>query len=115
MKQIRACALISIWVATLTCFSLPLAIAEEPQQTVAVILEIPEGARAGPDFDIDTATEAYINLLSAADRARSDAYMEGGYLVTPLGFSIRSGRRLDGRSIYRLDGRCRARQHRSDT
>ena len=44
-----------------------------------VVLEIPVGAEAGSDFDVDKATEAYINLLSADQRARSDAYMEGNY------------------------------------
>ena len=58
---------------------LPTANAEEPAENVGVVLEIPGGAIAGPDFDIDTATDAYINLLSEEDRARSDAYMEGGY------------------------------------
>jgi STE24 endopeptidase len=44
-----------------------------------VSLEIPDGAKAGPSFDVEEATQAYINLLSEEDRARSDAYMEGGY------------------------------------
>jgi len=63
-----------------------MAVAEDAQQAAAVILEIPEDARAGPGFDIDKATEAYINLLSAEDRARSDAYMEGGYWLQLWGF-----------------------------
>jgi STE24 endopeptidase len=58
---------------------LPTADAQESAETVEVILEIPDGAEAGPDFDIDEATDAYIDLLSEEDRARSDAYMEGGY------------------------------------
>ena len=58
---------------------LPTANAEESAEIVEVVLEIPDGAIAGPDFDIDTAVNAYINLLSEEDRARSDAYMEGGY------------------------------------
>jgi STE24 endopeptidase len=42
-------------------------------------LQVPEAARPGPDFDVERATEAYLNLLSPAQRARSDAYFEGGY------------------------------------
>jgi STE24 endopeptidase len=42
-------------------------------------LVIPPGARMTPDFDVDKATQAYIDLLSPAQRARSDAYFEGGY------------------------------------
>jgi len=44
-----------------------------------VQLQVPEGAAAAPDFDVDRATEAYLNLLSPEQRARSDAYFEGGY------------------------------------
>jgi STE24 endopeptidase len=42
-------------------------------------LQIPDASRPGPDFDVDRATEAYLNLLSAEQRASSDAYFEGGY------------------------------------
>lgn len=44
-----------------------------------VPLVIPAGAQAGPEFDIDKATQAYIETLSAEKRERSDAYFEGGY------------------------------------
>lgn len=42
-------------------------------------LIVPDAARPGPDFDVDAATAAYVDLLSPAQRARSDAYFEGGY------------------------------------
>lgn len=42
-------------------------------------LQIPDAARPGPDFTIDRATDAYVNLLSPEQRAQSDAYFEGGY------------------------------------
>jgi STE24 endopeptidase len=42
-------------------------------------LQIPDAARPGPNFDVDRATDAYINLLSPEQRAKSDAYFEGGY------------------------------------
>lgn len=42
-------------------------------------LQIPDAARPGPAFDVDKATEAYLNLLSPEQRAKSDAYFEGGY------------------------------------
>jgi STE24 endopeptidase len=42
-------------------------------------LQIPAAAQPGPDFDVDRATAAYIDLLSPAQRAASDAYFEGGY------------------------------------
>ncbi len=42
-------------------------------------LQIPDAARPGPAFDVDKATEAYLNLLSPEQREKSDAYFEGGY------------------------------------
>ncbi|GAA0715894.1 M48 family metallopeptidase [Dokdonella soli] len=42
-------------------------------------LQIPDAARPGPNFDVDRATEAYLNLLSPEQRASSNAYFEGGY------------------------------------
>ncbi|MCB1575368.1 MAG: M48 family metalloprotease, partial [Xanthomonadales bacterium] len=42
-------------------------------------LQIPDAARPGPDFDVDRATQAYLDLLSPEQKAQSDAYFEGGY------------------------------------
>ena len=42
-------------------------------------LQIPDAARPGPAFDVERATDAYVNLLSPEQRASSDAYFEGGY------------------------------------
>lgn len=49
-------------------------------------LQIPAAARPGPNFDVDRATEAYLNLLSPEQRAQSDAYFEGGYWLQLWGF-----------------------------
>jgi STE24 endopeptidase len=49
-------------------------------------LVIPPGARMTPDFDAGKATQAYMDLLSPAQRARSDAYFEGGYWWQLWGF-----------------------------
>ncbi len=40
---------------------------------------IPDAARPGPGFDVEKATQAYLAMLSPEQRARSDAYFEGGY------------------------------------
>src|SRR5947209_9716354 len=42
-------------------------------------LVIPAGAQAGPNFNVETATRAYLNTMSPEKKARSDAYFEGGY------------------------------------
>jgi STE24 endopeptidase len=49
-------------------------------------LQIPAAARPGPAFDVDKATEAYLNLLSPEQKAQSDAYFEGGYWLQLWGF-----------------------------
>jgi STE24 endopeptidase len=57
-------------------------------------LQVPEAAVVGPDFDVERATGAYLNLLSPEQRAQSDAYFEGGYwlqlwqLLYGLGASV---------------------------
>src|SRR3984957_13723505 len=42
-------------------------------------LHIPAGAEAGPGFDAGTATRAYLATWKPDQKARSDAYFEGGY------------------------------------
>ncbi len=49
-------------------------------------LIVPSGAALTPDFKVEKATQAYMNLLSAEQRARSDAYFEGGYWLQLWGF-----------------------------
>lgn len=49
-------------------------------------LIVPPGAQMSPDFDVDKATHAYMVLLTPAQRARSDAYFEGGYWLQLWGF-----------------------------
>ena len=42
-------------------------------------LQIPAAAQPGPNFDVDKATQAYLDLLSPEQRKLSDRYFEGGY------------------------------------
>jgi STE24 endopeptidase len=55
-------------------------------QEHGVVLEIPPGAQAGANFSVERATDAYVGLLSDEERAKSDAYMEGGYWLELWGF-----------------------------
>lgn len=59
--------------------------ASEPLQA-KIELTVPVGAAAGPEFDVDRATQAWIDTLSAEKRERSDAYFEGGYWLEGVGF-----------------------------
>jgi STE24 endopeptidase len=42
-------------------------------------LHVPEQAIAGPTFDVDRATAAWLDTLSPEQQSLSDAYFEGGY------------------------------------
>jgi STE24 endopeptidase len=50
-----------------------------PGTAMPTITSVPRGAQASPNFNPDTATEAYLALIPADAKARSDAYFEGGY------------------------------------
>ncbi|MGA9422962.1 MAG: M48 family metallopeptidase [Rhodanobacteraceae bacterium] len=70
----------------LLCGLAPLHAAAPGTDVLPPGLQIPDAARPGPGFDVDRATDAYIDLLSPEQRARSDAYFEGGYWLQLWGF-----------------------------
>jgi hypothetical protein len=43
------------------------------------VIAVPPEAQPSPNFNADTATEAYLAQIPPAARARSNAYFEGGY------------------------------------
>jgi STE24 endopeptidase len=45
-------------------------------------VQIPTTSQTGPDFDVDKATQAYLDLLSPEQRRLSDQYFEGGYWLS---------------------------------
>ena len=57
----------------LLLFSLALA------QPAAAQPAAPVAARSGPAFDVEAATQRYLDTLTPAQKAKSDAYFEGGY------------------------------------
>ena len=74
---LRALTLVALWLAgsgLLQAAGAPAAPRDLPPG-----LQIPAAARPGPAFDVERATQAYIDLLTPEQRARSDAYFEGGY------------------------------------
>jgi STE24 endopeptidase len=54
-----------------------LAAAQTPP--AAPVLKIPAAAQAGPGFNAEAATNAYLATVPPSAKARSDAYFEGGY------------------------------------
>ena len=43
------------------------------------ITKVPAAAQPSDHFDVNAATDAYLDLMPASAKARSDAYFEGGY------------------------------------
>lgn len=74
----RCCRLLVLVMLGVLWFG-PLFAVAAPATELPPGLQIPDAARPGPGFDVDRATEAYLNLLSPEQRAQSDAYFQGGY------------------------------------
>jgi STE24 endopeptidase len=55
------------------------AVTAAPSPALHIALHIPAGAQAGPSFNVETATRAYLDSLPADKKARSNNYFEGGY------------------------------------
>jgi Zn-dependent protease with chaperone function len=51
----------------------------QPAPEVPDITKVPAAAQPSDHFDVDAATDAYLALMPASARSRSDAYFEGGY------------------------------------
>jgi STE24 endopeptidase len=70
-----------VWVAALLLLCLAgAAAADQPiVRDLPPGLQIPAAAQLGPGFDVDKATQAYLDLLSPEQRKLSDRYFEGGY------------------------------------
>ncbi len=58
---------------------------EQGEEVTAAETEAPASQAVEP-FDVEAATQAYLAKLSPEDRARSDAYFEGGYWLLLWGF-----------------------------
>jgi len=65
--------------ALLTLLVIPSCVA---QQQMPTIITVPPAAQASPNFNPEAAADAYLSLIPAQSKARSDAYFEGGYWLT---------------------------------
>ena len=94
MRLMRACLVV---VAMLLCLGTASIQAQTaPPSTAAPtsarpMLTIPPGAEAGPGFDAEKATQAYLATQTSDQKQRSDAYFEGGYWVQLWSFLIAIG------------------------
>lgn len=82
----RSCLVALVVVFSLPVFLFPAAaIAQKdsagqlPGTAMPTITSIPAAAQASPNFNAEAATDAYLALIPAEAKARSDAYFEGGY------------------------------------
>jgi STE24 endopeptidase len=74
----RLALLAALFVAPVAAQDAPAPAQDEPLKA-KVELVVPAGAQAGPDFDVERATRAWVETLPADKRERSDNYFEGGY------------------------------------
>jgi STE24 endopeptidase len=75
VSRLRTSALIISLLALGTAAGL----AQPAIQPTVDITQVPAAAQPSAHFDADAATEAYMAMIPAAAKARSDAYFEGGY------------------------------------
>src|SRR5262245_42563837 len=69
------------WIGVLVLLvpALPGKAGELPDRELPPGLLVPAAARTGPNFDVERATQAYLDLLSPEQRELSDAYEEGNH------------------------------------
>jgi STE24 endopeptidase len=65
--------------ACLICLMVGAAAAKPVVRDLPPGLQIPAAAEIGADFDVEKATQSYLDLLSPEQRRLSDRYFEGGY------------------------------------
>jgi STE24 endopeptidase len=73
---VRVCALLGVVLVAL-CFT-AVGAAQAPP-AAPDITQVPTAAQPSDHFDVNAATDAYMDLMPASAKARSDAYFEGGY------------------------------------
>jgi len=62
--------------------------AQSVQQSEPDITKVPAAAQPSDHFDVDAATDAYMNLMPASAKAHGDAYFEGGYWLILWDFLV---------------------------
>jgi STE24 endopeptidase len=72
-----------LWLALTVLCASP---GQRPDDAMPDVVTVPLEAQPSDHFDAERATEAYLALIPAAARARSDAYFEGGYVLQLVEF-----------------------------
>lgn len=80
--MIRWLAVVSFWIGMAFAGTASAQAAPAVDRELPPGLQIPAAARPGPDFDVERATQAYLDLLTPEQRAKSDAYFEGDYVLS---------------------------------
>ena len=69
-------------------FSAAAAMAQAAPEAQPDITKVPAAAQPSDHFDVDAATDAYMDLMPASAKAHSDAYFEGGYWLILWDFLV---------------------------
>lgn len=70
---------------TVLAFATPMVAAQPSEPIPQGQTLIPDAARPAADFDVERAVRAYLDSVPAEQRAKSDAYFEGGYWLQLAG------------------------------
>ena len=86
--RMRAVAISLLLLVLLFAFS---AAAQTAPAALPDLTKVPPAAQPSDHFDVDAATDAYLALMPASAKARSDAYFEGGYWLILWDFLLGAG------------------------
>ena len=78
----RICGAVFLLILVNTACAQTPAPGQQPRTVMPSVLTVPPEAQPSANFNIDTATNAYMAQIPADAKARSDAYFEGGYWLT---------------------------------
>ena len=85
--SLRARAIVSI-VMLAVLFLASAEVAQATPEAQPDITKVPAAAQPSDHFDVDAATDAYMDLMPASAKAHSDAYFEGGYWLILWDFLV---------------------------
>jgi len=87
MRRITACLFVVLAFATIGASNTQ---AQPAVQPTVDITKVPAAAQPSDHFDVDAATQAYMDMMPPAAIARSNAYFEGGYWLILWDFLVSS-------------------------
>ena len=86
--SLRVRVLVGVVMPGIFFFFAAAGVAQTASEATPDITKVPAAAQPSDRFDMDAATDAYMALMPASAKARSDAYFEGGYWLILWDFLV---------------------------